>query len=385
MFTLYNLYINRFLGDFIPIVPLIGVFLLANDFSLSDASLFFLCLSVTVIIFEVPSGMLADRIDTRHVLVISRIAKLLAFVSLLFAHTLPLLCLSGVLWGIASAFDSGALQSYTYRLVRDLGFEHTFDTIYSRLFTASLVGLLIAGLVATQIDYLGFVTLHYIGIAALFLCVMSTVLLPKVSHGVTKNTDTDAASTSRISALFHLHKLLLILLAIGIFSGGIKGSLDEYTGILLENKGLSYSMVGYALFVLELIKTTGASVADRIRLTTTISQTYTLCILGIAFITISYGNIAVTGIALIIVLLIDAILWVHNDSLIQKKLTDKNRATVASVKNFGTEILAAGVFLTCWLFSSYINTESLYLYGGALLILVSVILFTLHRSTQREP
>jgi hypothetical protein len=79
--------------------------------------------------------------------------------------------------------------------------------------------------------------------------------------------------------------------------------------------------------------------------------------------------------ALVLILFIDAILWVHNDTAIQRHANDDNRATVASIKNFGTEAIAGSVFLITWLFGSKWEVDYLYFAGGILLIMMSFLLF----------
>lgn len=86
--------------------------------------------------------------------------------------------------------------------------------------------------------------------------------------------------------------------------------------------------------------------------------------LGFAFLVASIGNYLVVIFALVVILFIDAILWVHNDTAIQRHANDDNRATVASIKNFGTETIAGSVFLITWIFGSDWEVGYLFLLEG---------------------
>jgi hypothetical protein len=174
--------------------------------------------------------------------------------------------------------------------------------------------------------------------------------------------------------LLKLPLILIILLSVGVLAGGVKGALDEYTTILLSDKQLAIGIIGYIIFGLEILKTTGAIVAARFKLNIS-RQIIILAILGFSFLLASVGNYLVVIFALVLILFIDAILWVHNDTAIQRHATDHNRATVASVKNFGTEAIAGSVFLVTWLFGSEWEVGYLYLAGGILLIVMSFLLF----------
>jgi len=365
-----NLYINRYLGDMVPIVPLVGLLLHDRGFSLGDISLFFLFMAVTVLLFEIPFGVLADKTNTRLVIILSRFAKLVAFIFLLIAYTKFSILLAAVCWGVASALDSGAIQSYTYALTSVKKETSYFQVVYGRLFTSSLLGLLTAGLIATQVARLGFDYIQYIGIFALLLCLVSAMLLPKV-----KEVENDDVSKQKINIkTFATHPALLTALLIGIFAGGVKGSLDEYTALLLAAKGLSYGFIGYILFGLEIMKTLSGSVASKFKIEIR-GQLNVLLLVGFAFIGVFYGNYLITILLFILVLFFDSILWVNNDVLIQENTPDSYRSTIASVKNFGIELLAAACFLIAWLYSDTSwDVGYLYIAGGSVLVLVSLVL-----------
>jgi MFS family permease len=371
-----NMYANRFLGDMVPILPILPLLLLERGFTLSTISLFFLCLSVTILVVEIPAGLFADLKNPRLVVIVSRLFKLLAFGTLFFVTNLYLLCLAAILWGISSALDSGALQSYLFQFTREQGKEGQFELVYGKTFTTSLIGLLLAGLIASQIAVLGFSVLQYIGIGSLLLCLMSVLFFPSLATVPSQVAMAKEQYLSKTSfwSLLRMESTLLILIGIGIFAGGFKGSLDEYTTLLLTDKELSLGIIGYVVFGLEVLKTGGAAVAARFKVPIK-TQLQVLGVLGFAFLAAAFGNYLVAIGALVLVIFIDAVLWVHNDTAIQRCSSDSNRATVASIKNFGTEVLAASMFLSVWLFGESWDTSLLYMIGGIALIGVSLFLY----------
>jgi Major Facilitator Superfamily len=376
-FQILNLYVNRFLGDFIPVAPLLGILLLNKNFDLSDISLFFLFLSLTVMVMEIPAGIFADSKSTKLVIVFSRVFKLLAFSTLLFVDSIFFLCLTAVLWGLASALDSGAIQAYTFQLTRALDLEDRFESVYSRTFTAALLGLLFAGLVASQINLLGLIFVQYIGIASLLLCVLSALLFTKFEHPPKIESTTMTRSMFSSITLSNLSPILLMLLCVGMLAGGLKGSLDEYTTLLLNDKHLSISLIGYIMFGLELLKTTGAIVAEKFKVNSK-RQIYILFMLGSAFLLSAIGGQVMVVISLVFILFTDAILWVHNDTAIQRLALDSNRATLASFKSFGTELISGSVFVIVWLFGSGFDVSLVYFICGAITMICSFLLFVYH-------
>lgn len=373
---LYNLYLNRFLGDFVPVMPIIGLLLLSKNLTLSEISLFLFVFSLSVLVFELPGGILADRASLRSVIIFSRLCKLLAFTILLFSTSLLYILVAAFVWGLASAMDSGASQAYSYKLIQRLNMENEFEKKYSNLFLASLSGLLISALIATQVEIIRFDALQYIGIISLILCLISSIYLPTLS----KN-DSIKTSVGLTTVLKNITPILLVVLSIGILAGGIKGSLDEYTTLLLENKDVSYTLIGYAVFAFEVLKSLGAAISSRFKITIR-KQIFLLLLLGTAFTAISTSTIEVIVLLLILTIFFDAILWVHNDVAIQRLATDQNRATLASVKNFGTEVVALTIFLFAWTSGENSEVTSIYYVGGITLILLSVIIFFSYHNTK---
>ncbi len=377
MVNTYNLYLNRFLGDLIPVVPLIGVLLVSNNLTLSTISLVFFTLSASVMVLEIPGGIFADRVSLKYVLVFSRLLKLLAFTVIFIEPTFAGFILGAILWGGASALDSGAFQAYVFCFTRQTSEPLGFDHIYARSMTASMVGLLAASGVATTVGLIGFYGLHLIGLTTLVLCFISTLFLPHVTRVITEEEHKNSSfKGSIISAMKYigLRPTLLAVMIVGVFAGAIKGSLDEYTSLLLLETGALITAVGIMIFALEVLKTGSAAISPYVSLPP-LRQVVVLGLLGLCFTAIGFFPLTYfVFMLLVVVVVIDATLWMHNDSYIQKKANDSNRATIASFKNFFTESLSLIVFLFVWLFGTSLDVSSLYAALGLLMVLASLML-----------
>ncbi len=375
------IFLQRFSGDCIPVLPLIGLLLYSYGLSLGDVSLFFLILALSVVVSEIPTGYLTDRTSAKLVLVLSRLFKLGAFVLLFFMPNPIGAYLAAALWGISTAADSGAFQSYLYRLNNN-GREGLYEKVYSQSLTASLVGLLVGAGIASQVAILGFDGLQLIGIVILVVSLGATIVLPQIAPAPTEARVSKTAG-KQLDALWQLPTLLILLLGIGALAGGIKGSLDEYTAIMLADKTEFIALVGYFIFALEVIKTTGALIAGRLKISQS-TQAIILLGLGVAFILIANANIWLAFVLLVLVLLFDAMLWVHNDASIQHLATDRNRATLASYKNFGTEIIGGILFATVWLLGDNLSISLLYQASGAILVLGGVTIWLFMKPLEKS-
>lgn len=374
--TELNIYLNRFLGDFIPIVPFLAVLMSKNGLSLSQISLAFFTLAATVFILELPTGMIADKVSVKLILILSRFFKLLSFIVIFAIPNLTGATLGMALWGIASAFDSGAFQSYLFNYIKKTRDIKHFEIIYARSITASLLGLLAAMAVSTQIEYLGYEILQVIGIVTLSFSFISTLFLSTVSeasHTIEKTSVNFIHTARQAFRTIHHTPLLLSLLAIGILAGGIKGSLDDYTSLLLVNKELSLAAVGYILLTFEIVRSSGAFFSQWIKVEH-IAQAVLLGLFGAGFVLAGSFGPFIAIAALFSIIILDAMLWVHNDTAIQRLAYDGNRATLASLKNFGTEITAALVLLFIFLTGEHLSLNSIYIILGTILLVGSSLI-----------
>ena len=260
----FAVYLNRFSGEVLPIVPFLPVFYAESGLGLAEVSLVFFVLSISVVLFELPSGVFADRFSVRKVLIIGRAIRLAAFLILFLFNNLWGFILAAVFWGLAIALDSGAFQSYLYRLVREKSSSNNFDKVLSRSFSASLFGLLLASIIATQVSWLSFASLQIVGLMFLVISFISTLFLPKIE--LAENLETEGNYFwKELKQGFNFvltTPWLLYLLLVGVLAGAVKGSLDEYTSLLLVEQNLSLAFVGYVLFGLEVLKTSGAFLAQ---------------------------------------------------------------------------------------------------------------------------
>lgn len=85
--------------------------LLDKGLSLSQILLFQAGFSVAVLLFEFPSGSIADMISRRTLYFISRLVFCIFFLMVIFGHGFPLMLLAWIIYGLATALESGTLDA----------------------------------------------------------------------------------------------------------------------------------------------------------------------------------------------------------------------------------------------------------------------------------
>ncbi|MCO4604949.1 hypothetical protein Si049_00925 [Streptococcus infantarius subsp. infantarius] len=146
---------------------ILTVILLAKGLSLSQILIIQSAYSIAIVLFEFPSGLLADNYSRKNLYSLSKLFLIIMFVIVLFSNQFYLIFAAWFCYGIAAALDSGTLDAY---IINQLKLAHhgaelrKFLALSNRL---EIVGLLLG-------SSLGGILYHFIGIN---IYVLGTVFL----------------------------------------------------------------------------------------------------------------------------------------------------------------------------------------------------------------
>lgn len=146
---------------------ILTVILLAKGLSLSQILIIQSAYSIAIVLFEFPSGLLADNYSRKNLYSLSKLFLIIMFLIVLFSNQFYLMFAAWFCYGIAAALDSGTLDAY---IINQLKLAHReaelrkFLALSNRL---EIVGLLLG-------SSLGGILYHFIGIN---IYVLGTVFL----------------------------------------------------------------------------------------------------------------------------------------------------------------------------------------------------------------
>lgn len=146
---------------------ILTVILLAKGLSLSQILIIQSAYSIAIVLFEFPSGILADNYSRKNLYSLSKLFLIIMFLIVLFSNQFYLIFAAWFCYGIAAALDSGTLDAY---IINQLKLAHhgaelrKFLALSNRL---EIVGLLLG-------SSLGGILYHFIGIN---IYVLGTVFL----------------------------------------------------------------------------------------------------------------------------------------------------------------------------------------------------------------
>lgn len=205
---------------------------------------------VTISVMEIPSGVLADLVGRKALLLVGALTSLLEFLLLYFAHSPWLFGLATFLTGIGHACVSGTLNAMLYESLEAFGQEARFERTLGRISAVDAVSgaaaALSGGLIA---EAFGVAFNYQISIISCTLALLSTLLLkePPRSRGSGKKRTGETRALLRRTRAFYKSRpdaLAVIIHATAIAAFVIY--IDEFWQLYLMDIGIPVLWFGVA-------------------------------------------------------------------------------------------------------------------------------------------
>lgn len=332
--------------------------------------------SATILILEIPSGILADRIGKRNTLLISRFLYVVEVALLAFSNGFWPFLIAKVVSGVAVSLSSGTSQALLYDSVKRFDNENNFRKIYGTQKLISYVSMGFVFVIGAYLFTLNTKLPAYASLPLLFIGFVLTFFL-KEPYPVSKNVDESSFDYLREGIkIFKRHPLLTSLVFIGlpifIINDVSLANSSAYFALVFVPVGLiglvNFLINGFASYLArhaeEFLSFLGKKV---VYLTIGISILscfllgLTLPYVGIIFFFFIAGSLALYDVFL--------------EDYSNKRILSKYRATSLSLKNM---IVNLGLFFGYLLFgliSNYSINYSFYALGFVLIVFSSGVYF----------
>ncbi len=203
--------------------------------------------AITIVVLEIPSGILADRFGRKRLLVIDGVLSAIEFIILLSADSFWMFGFAVFLSGIGKAFSSGSQNALLYDSLLIENKQDDFEKKLGRLFAidfgASVVAALSGGVLA---NYLGFEFNYIISFFSMVIAFIFTLLLkepPMVTKPESELNDVMQYTKQAVS-LFKSKPTVLIYCISGAVLGACLIYLDEFWQLILEGIGIPVLFFG---------------------------------------------------------------------------------------------------------------------------------------------
>ena len=338
---------HGFLREVVLIYPVYAIMMGEHGVSPLELSTLFVVWSGTVVVFEVPSGTLADRFSRKWLMVAGGIIKGAAFpIWLIFPEYWGYMA-GFVVWGFASTVTSGTGEALVHDTLRDMGETDQFVKVYGRGRGAQHLGVataLAGGGMLAEFGYDLPLGLSALGPFLAALTVMAFVREP--SRG---GVEPSASYFQTMAAgLIEARGNRRVITIIAMFSTivVVYGVVDEYLGPFLNDAGdLSLSDIGFIYAGVLGAQTLAVSLAHLLPIRST-RATAVLVGAATCFLIAATG---LTGYAAGFLLTLYFAGCAAADILLQTQLQrsieGEARATITSIAGMGQEIVGMAIYV----------------------------------------
>ena len=371
-----KIYAFSFFDDLILIYPLYAVMFVDFGMEPWQIATLFVVWSVTSLLLEVPSGVLADKYSRKRLLFWGQIIRALGYAIWIFFPNFVGFLVGFILWGIKGALTSGTFEALLYDELKKQKQESQYTKVLGGTRASALVAILIASALASPAIALGYAAVLWISIGAVLVSGFIVLTFPKAvsvesTHEQEYFTILKAAvqDAFKNKALFRIIVFLTLVFAIG-------GALDEYWAIIATEAGLALYGIGLFLAVVSGAEAIAAYMAHRV-------EKYSprlpyLLFTGGGFILILFWYFFNVPALLLLVAFsfVFTLTQTIYESKLQHEASNQTRATVTSISSFSAEIVALAVFGAFGL-TAQMSTDQSYstalLAVGVLTIFVGVV------------
>ena len=317
-------------------IPTIILFYQSHGLNLEQAVWLKTILSLSILILEVPSGYIADKLGRKFCLVAGSAVWIIGWLCYCIGSSFTIFAIAEILAGVAGSLISGANTALVYETLLQLGKESHYRTIEGRLVAVAGVSEALCGLVGAAIAQINLAYPFYLQTACLiiYFCIALTLIEPKRSPIIVSDR-LASLKTIIVDVFIKRPSLRWLILLSGTFSTASFSMVWLSQGYL-EEIDFPIVAMGVAWAIFHLLMSVASFNASSIETTWGMKKTVLILVLSVAVAYILLGSISNTwGIALIAVIYIVRGLYsplILN--LINGQIPSDIRATVLSLNSF---------------------------------------------------
>ncbi|MEU0991015.1 MFS transporter [Streptomyces sp. NPDC005953] len=340
------------LDDFILLYPVYAVLFTDHGLSTAEISSLFVITSLTGLLVEVPSGVWADTVSRRRILVIGPALASMGFALWVALPGYASFALGMVLWAGGGALRSGSMEALAYEELKRLGAEQRYVRLMGRAAAASTTATALATAAAGPLfAWGGYPALGAASVLACVLCSAAALTLPehrrsRSAAGATTAAEPQTAWSVFSSGLAEVRagRGVRYALLMSVLLTSVWGALEEYVPLLAAEMGAATRDIPWFVLIVWVGVTLGGLLAERAE---QLSHRVMGGLLALAALLLAMGALAgaLWGfLALAIAFLVFQLADVVADARLQGTITGPSRATVTSLAGWGTSCTTLVVY-----------------------------------------
>lgn len=385
-FNVKFLYMYKFMSNCLPIYAFYTIFFIERGQSVTEAALLIALWSVFAIIFEIPSGILADRWNRRNMLALASVLQGICFVLWFFSHSFIMFAAGFVFWALSGAFTSGTEEGLIYDNLKSDNREEDFTNIYgkARFFehAGSITGIASAGFIAS---FINIETILLISAGICFLNVIFAVQLREKNFYSENLTEkfTNFFGTLKESFFFLKgNKAALGFILFLAFFASLQSYFDEFDALIINDFQLDRIWVSVILTIRFVFAAFGDILAPfvqkKIHSVRSIFAMYVfscICLIVFSMIWNRYAML-IFGFS-IMIMTIAEILFIDK---LQNEITEEGRATVMSFYGLAQNAVMIVFSLVYALLVKFFTLSQVYLILSIYGCIGGILFYAMHKT-----
>jgi len=338
--NVWKYYLFEGLWSLVFFFPIFQLFYLAKSMSIFQISLIGIGFSITSLIFEIPSGVLADKWGRKKTLLLSQTFFIISMLAVIFGNYFWHFFIAAIFSGLWWACYSGTGVAFFYDTLVELKRKKEYEKLMGRLnlFTGTIgfISAFLAGFLFSidiRLPYI-FSTIS----AALSIVVISTLTEPKLHKHVEETIFSHFKSSIR--QVIKTEYLAFIV----IYGAVLSWALDftfSYSQIYFKLISIPIIWFGIIFAFESFIEGIGGWSADKIKNTFSYRFifSFSLLLTLLAVFLISYLKNYIGIIVFLLVMFISGMFRIIRRGYIHNRVKSYNRATIDSISTFGMFVL----------------------------------------------
>jgi len=322
-----------------------SLIIVSKGFPLPYLGIAILCMSISVMIFEVPSGIFCDAKGRRMSFQLGMIFTFIG-TSLLFFSSFFILCVGFSLHGIGRAFGSGSLDALLIEEAQDSG-GNLEDSVFALEVTSSLslaIGALLGGYLLTQ-GTAGLGLTNQVLIGRLLLVGINIVLIPLIINKEIRKEGSRKVS-AQISLLFHgltqqprIIAYIITVILQGVYLSSIETYWQPYLKDLLQSDSQLWilGVVASSMFLMSIL---GSVIGKTMLRYVSARKLYIGLFLGDLLVIWFLASTSTLVMFLLLFLIIYTLLGalsIAGNTLLNQRLENSLRSSVLSLSSFSLQ------------------------------------------------